>query len=234
MNDNPRAVMGGNNPPEESPIDAITAPYGDYITEAENWSDGQAVETEAQMHAVDDLRKKLRQWRLDLTKGQKDATAPLHDAWKAEGARWKPTLDDATRLEGCLVAAVDAFKRKLAAEKDEADRIARAKAAEAERIAREAARTAEASDINAQREAAALADAAKDARQEARIASNDTVKGMRTVTRHEITDYRALINWIAVNDKPAMAAFADEWARRNHKAKPQADGLRTWEEKEAY
>jgi hypothetical protein len=33
---------------------------------------------------------------------------------------------------------------------------------------------------------------------------------------------RDLVNWIAANDKPAMAAFAEAYAARNHKDIPDA------------
>jgi hypothetical protein len=60
------------------------------------------------------------------------------------------------------------------------------------------------------------------------------VKGLRTVTRYEITDHRALLHWIAANRRADMTAFIEEWARKNHRETQQADGLRGWTEKEAY
>ena len=233
MNDmNPRAMIGGNNPPD--PIDTITAPFEPYRSEAENWLDGAPVETEAQMDAVDALRKQMRQWRLDLEKGQKSATAPLHDAYKAELERWKPTIEDAKRIEGCLVAAVDGFKRKLAAEKAEAERQARAEAERKMREAAEAAAKANAADLEAQRAADNAKREAEAAVAAARDAANDTVKGLRTVTRYQITDHRALLNWIARNDRDAVTAFIEEWARKKHKTASAPDGLNVWQEKEAF
>lgn len=229
---NPRAVIGGNSPPD--PIDQITGPFEPFREEAENWLDGQPVENEAQMKAVDALRKSMREWRLALEAGQKAATAPLHEIYKAELARWKPTIEDAKRIEGCLVAAVDSFKRKLAAEKAEAERKARAEAERKMREAQEAARIANAADLDAQRAAAEAQYEAEKAAARAAAASKDTVKWLRTVTHHEITDHRALLNWIARNDREAITAFIEEWARRNHKKHRNADGLRVWEEKEAY
>lgn len=120
------ASIGHNNPPD--PIDAINTAHEGVRMEAENWLDGAEVENEAQMIAVDDLRKGAREWRMALEAGAKSATAPLYDAWKAEGARWKPTVDDAKRIEAGLVAAVDGFKRRLAAEKEAARREAERKA----------------------------------------------------------------------------------------------------------
>jgi hypothetical protein len=225
--------MGGNNPPD--PIDTICAQYDDTRTEAENWADGSPVENEGQMNAVDALRKGARQWRLDLEAGQKSATAPLHDAYKAELDRWKPTIADAKRIEGCLVALVDGFKQKLAAEKEIARKAAWQAAEDARREAEAKVAAASASNIEAQRAAQEALDAAADARAKA-SATCYKVIGMRTVTRYEVTDYKALINWIARNDKDAMTAFVDEYARRNHKTTSAGanDGLSVWQAQEAY
>lgn len=221
-----------NNPPD--PIDEALAPFGDFISEAENWLDGAAVENEGQMKAVDDLTKQLKAAKKAVEAAEESEAKPFYDQWKAAKARYKPTLDDLDRLVKGLVAAVDGFKRKLAAEKAEAERKAREEAARAMREAQEAARAAAASDIEAQRAAAAAQAAAEEAQRIAAAASKDTVKGMRTVTRYEITDHRALLNWIARNDREAMTAFIEEWARRNHKEKQSAEGLRVWQEKEAF
>ena len=232
MNDmNPRAVIGANNPPD--PIDAICAQHEGERMEAENWLDGTPVENEGQMKAVDELRKAMREFRLGLEAGQKSATAPLYDAYKAEGARWKPSIDDAKRIEGGLIALVDGFKKKLAVEKEAAEREARAEAARKMREAEETARIANAADIEAQRAAAAAQREAEEAQRRAVAASKDTVKGLRSVTRYEIIDIRDALHWIAKNDKDAMSAFVEDYVRRNHKTS-NITGVRVWQDKEAY
>lgn len=224
-------MIGHNRPPVE--IDDVVAPFDDAIQEAANWLDGTVVETEGQMNAVDAILKEIRAAAVAVDKAQKEATAPLHDAWKSEIARWKPTVDDLDRIKKGLTAAVDGFKRKLAAEKEAARRAAYEAAEKARREAEEAATRAAQTDIEAQRGAASLAHAAMDAHKAAQAASKDTVKGMRTVTRHEVCNMRLLVNWIATNDKPAMATFAEEYARKHHENIPQ-EIVRTWKEKEAY
>ena len=232
MNDmNPRAVIGANNPPD--PIDAICAQHEGERMEAENWLDGTPVENEDQMKAVDTLRKAMREFRLDLEAGQKSATAPLYDAYKAEGARWKPSIDDAKRIEGGLIALVDGFKKKLAVEKEAAEREARAEAARKMREAEEAARAANAADIEAQRAAAEAQREAEEAQHRAAAASKDTVKGLRTVTKYQIEDHRAALHDIASNDRDAVTAFIEDYVRRNHKTRA-INGVRVWQEKEAF
>ena len=221
-----------NNPPD--PIDEATAPYQDAIHEAGVWLDGTAVENVAQMKAVDAIAKQVRAARADLDRAKKSATAPLHDAWKAELARWKPTEDDLDRIQKGLAALVDGFKRKLAAEKEANRRKAEAEAWEATRAAREAAEAANAADLEAQRAAAEAQHQAEEAQRRAAAASKDKVTGLRTVTRYEITDPRDLLNWIARNRKDDVLAFIEEWGRRNHKPDPGAAGLRVWTERSAF
>lgn len=228
---NPRAIMGANNPPD--PIDEICAAYEGPREEAENWLDGTEVKTEDQMKAVDDLRKGMREFRISLENGSKSATAPLYDAYKAEGARWKPTIDDAKRIEDGLVGLVDTFKRKLAEEKKAAERKAWQEAEAARIEAERLAAAADVSNIEETRAAAAAAQEAEIARAQAAKASKDQVKGMRTVTRYEIEDYRAALNDIAQNDRDAVTAFIEDYVRRNYKARA-INGVRVWTEKEAF
>lgn len=224
-------MQGHNNPPD--PIDEICAAYEAERMEAENWCDGYPVENEAQMNAVDALRKAMRQCRIDLEKGQKSASAPLHDAYKNELARWKPSIDDTKRIEGALVATVDAFKRKLAEEKRAAERAAWEAAEKARRDAEEKARLADASNLDAQREADLAKQAAIEAEKAAQKARKDSVKGLRTVHKYEIENYKEALHWIAANDKDAVTLFIEAYVQKNHRSKDIA-GVKTWTEKEAF
>lgn len=223
--------IGHNNAPD--PIDEALAPYGDAISEAENWLDGEAVENEAQMKAVDAILKQIRSAGTDVTKAKKSATAPLYDAWKAEGNRWKPTEDDLDKLKKGLAALVDPFKRKLAEAKEAAKRAAYQEAERKEREARAAAAEADTANIEEQRAAAARAAEAQEAKKAAAAANRDTVKGLRTVQKYEIKDHRAALHWIAKNDSGAMTAFIEEYARRNFKEKT-IDGVNVWSDREAF
>ena len=120
------AVIGHNMPPD--PIDEALVPFGDVITEAEAWLDGQKVETEAQMTAADALLKGVKAARKAIDDARDMATKPLHEAWKSEVARWKPTQDDLDRLAKGLAALVNDFKVALAKAKEEARKKAEAEA----------------------------------------------------------------------------------------------------------
>ncbi|WP_232830657.1 hypothetical protein [Tropicimonas sp. IMCC34011] len=229
---NERAVVGHNNPPD--PIDEALAPYGDTISEAENWLDGERVENEAQMKAVDALRKAMRECRLSLEKGQKAATAPLHAVYKAELDRWKPSIEDTKRIEAGLVSVVDTFKRELDERKRAEERAAWEAANKARREAEAKAAAADTANIEQQREAEEAKRAAMEAEKAAQAAKRDQVKGLRTVTHYEVTDHKKLLHWIAANHRDDLTAFVDQWAQKNHKTNAHADGLRVWECQEAY
>lgn len=225
------APIGHNGPPD--PIDTALAPYADYIDEAQNWLDGEPVQDEAQMRAVDELAKTLKEARKDVDAARKAVTDPLHKAWKAEVARWKPTEDDLARLVKGLAACVEPLKKRIAAEKEAAKRAAWEEAQRVKREAEEAARAAEASNIEAVREADAAKARALEAEKAAQAASRDRQTGLRTVHRYEITDHRDALHWIARNDREAITDFVEEYVRRHHRAQPIA-GVRTWQDKEAF
>lgn len=229
---NVSASIGHNNPPD--PIDAALAPFGAAISEAENWLDGAPVENEDQMKAVDGLAKDIKAAKKAVEAAEESVAKPFYDQWKAEKARFKPTLDDLDRIVKGLISAVDGFKRKLAAEKADEERKARAEAQAAMLAAQVAARAAAVGDIEAQRESARIRAEADEAQRKAAAASKNTVKGMRSVTRYEITDHRALLNYIAKHVRDDLTAFIEDWARKNYKEFPVADGLRVWTEKEAF
>lgn len=220
-----------NNPPD--PIDEALAPFGDTISEAEGWLDGSPVENEGQMKAVDNLIKGMKAARKAVEAAEESEAKPIYDQWKAAKERYKPTLTDLDRIVKGLVAAVDMFKRKLAAEKEAKRKEAERLAWEETRKAQEAARLADATDIEATRAAAAAMDAAEAAQKAAQAAGKDIVKGLRTITRHEVEDHKAALHWIAANDREAVTAFIEAYAAKHHKDKAIA-GVRVWQEKEAF
>lgn len=231
MNDmNPRAVIGGNNPPD--PIDTALAPFNDTLEEVANWLDGATVENDGQLAATDKLLKDLKAARKAVDTARDDCTKPLHEIWKAEVARWKPTQDDLDRQVKCLVAAQAPYKARLAAEKEAKRQVAEAEARAKAEEARQAHLAANAASLEEQRRADDLLKAADEAAKQAARASKDTVKGMRTVQVYEITDHRAALNWIARNDRDAVTAFIEEYVRRNFKLR-QIEGVAVDTRKEA-
>ena len=212
MSNNSRLSMGGNNPPDA--IDEVISAYFDVLEEVPNWLDGTEIENEAQMKAVDALLSGVKSALKDLAAAEKSATAPLHDAWKAEIARYKPPKEDLCRQKVGLIAAQDKFKRRLADEKKAAERAAWAAADAARREAEAKAATAPATDLDAQREADEAQRKALEAIKAAQAAGKDTVKGLRTVKETVVIDVVALARYLWANDRQKQEEFQLERARK--------------------
>lgn len=226
------AGIGHNNAPRD-PLDDAISMYEDDRTEAETWLDGDAVKTEAQMEEVDKLSAAMRASKKAIEDAKEGEYRPHKTMCDNIVAKYKPTLEDTDRIIKGLVALVSGFKAKVAAEKAEAERLAWEEINRLRREAEAQAAKANAADIEAQREVAAAKQAVVDAEKAAKSVAKAAPKRMRTVTKYETVDLRALVNWIAANDKPAMAEFANEYARKNHAQIPDAV-VRTYSEKEAF
>ncbi len=231
---NPRAVVGDNRPP--TPMEEALAPFSDYLDEAKGWLDGEPVQTEAQMKAVDELIKQVKAAEKAITEAEQAASKPLHDAWKAEKALWKPSLDDIGRVKKGLVKIVGDFRKKLAEKREEERRKAEAEARRREEEAKAAAKSVDAGDLEAVLKAEEELEKAKAAKAE--VQDVERVKGLRKVTRYEIEDLRAALHWIARNDKAAMEDFVrgyvDRHAKPLFKQNKLIDGVRVWEDREAF
>ena len=228
---NERAIIGHNQAPD--PIDDALAPFGATLEEVANWLDGALVENAGQLKATDDLLKDLKAARKAVDAARDDVTKPLHDMWKAEVARWKPTQDDLDRQVKCLVAAQSPYKVKLAAEKEAARAAAQAKAHAIAEEARQAHLAANAASIDEQRAADDLLRQAEQARKVAARAGKDTVAGMRTVQVYEIQSHKQALTWIAQNDREALSTFIEDYVRRNFNTGP-IDGVKVETRKVAY
>lgn len=216
LTENTRAIPGNNNPP--SPIELVASQYDAVISEAQNWADGEPVTDEAGLTALDAVIKEFRTYKTTVGKAGKEMTDPLHKEWKAEVARVKVYTDDAQAVLDCLIQCGAPYRNKLAAEKKEAERAAWQAACDAEREAAELVAKANAGNIEDQRAAQQAQADALEASKAASTASKDKVKGFRTVTTPVIDDAKAVVNWIAINDRNAMLAFIEEYVRRNGKA----------------
>lgn len=226
-----KAAIGHNNPPD--PIDLALEPYGDILEEVGNWLDGAVVENDGQLSATDKLLKDLKAARKAVDEARDEFTKPLHEAWKTEVARWKPTQDDLDRQVKCLVAAQAPYKAKLAAAKEVARLAAEAEAAAKIEAARQAHLAANAASLADQRAADDMLKEAEDAQRAASRAAKDTVKGMRTVQVYEIQSHKEALNWIARNDREAVTLFIEDYVRRNFKLRP-IDGVKVESRKEAF
>jgi hypothetical protein len=169
---NPRAVIGGNEPPEPTPVEkppeAVANGYGaikvhidDLLIEAHNWADGVKVENQAQAdeisRLIDDLSKALG-IADDARVGEKQPFDAIIDEIQARYNFYIAPLKN--KKPGKVPLAIEALKAALKpfldAEKAKADQIAATARAEAQRLADEAAAAMRAAEVSnlAERDAA--------------------------------------------------------------------------------
>ncbi|MDF2382445.1 hypothetical protein JMG10_13265 [Nostoc ellipsosporum NOK] len=218
--ENPRAVIGGNNPPADEPAPqltgraAIEAHVGDLLSEAKNWADGEPISNHDQADAVGRLRGQLLQAVALVDDAAAKEKKPHNDAigeigvWQngftAKGLKKTPdgSLTKAVIAIGNLGAAwlrkLDEDKR--AREKEAADK-ALAAAQEAAAAREEAKDTTDLAVIDAAEDKLAAAmdliGAAKTVSKEKVQAGGDGFRAMSLRTVHKAT----------IEDAP------DAWAR---------------------
>lgn len=188
---NPRAVVGGNNPPADEPEtvepkwEAVQIHMDDLLVEAGNWADGVAIENQAQADAVASLRQRLQEASTLADEARKIEKAPLdlqvteiQDRYNAYIAPMK------NRKPGSVVKAAYALGNLLTPwlQKQEAEKRERQRAAqeEANKIAAAALQAhqeaAGSSDLGAIEEAAELMDAADQAQRQLRSVEKEKVQ----------------------------------------------------------
>lgn len=193
--------------PNATPFDLIAESATDLLTEARNWADGSAVETQEQADTVSRLIEELRLNAKAADEARKDENKPHDEAKAAVQAKYAPLFaDPKTKAPGQVFKAIDALKatlapflRKLDEEKREAERIAREAAEAKAREAQEAMRQAAANDMAAREEAEAKVRDAEAAQKAAKTAASDKAHatggsramGLRTVWKAHMADAHA-------------------------------------------
>lgn len=198
---NPRAVVGGNNPPPDETVTETVTPQwetvkiqmDDLLTEARNWADGAEIANQDQADAVGKLRQLLQDAasladtaRVAEKKPFDEKIAEIQDRYNAYIAPMKNKHPGSvSKAVTALGNVLSVWLNKLDAEKREREAAARAEADAAAAKAIEARKALEAStDLAASDEAAALLDAAEDA-----------AKALRSVERERVQakgEFRAI------------------------------------------
>lgn len=212
------APLGHNRPPEEDEpsvngqsFDALKAHAEDLLTEARNWADGVAIETDAQASEVARLIRALQkagalldEARVAEKKPLDDQIAEIQDRYNAliAGLKTKNSKPGSiTRAVNALSAATQRWLLAKEAEKRAREDAAHAEAQRLADEARAAQQAADATDLGAMEAAADVLDQAIVAQREAdRIARESvTVKGadgsraigLRKVWRPVLADRKA-------------------------------------------
>lgn len=245
---NPRAVIGGNAPPEPTPLEPLVGGYAaievhitDLLVEVRNWADGQAAETQAQADEISRLIDSLRKAEKAADDARVAEKKPLDEQIAAIQDRynvWIAPLKN--KKPGKIPVAIEALKAAL---KPYLDKLEAAKRAEAERIrkaaeeaaaqAAEAARAAATSANIEEREAAEdLVSAAADLEAQAKRAEKDKAHatggsramGLRTVYRAVLVNRGEALRHYAVTQPDELVALlqrlADQDVRRSIRSIP--------------
>lgn len=195
---NPRAVVGGNNPPaDEEPAaavepkwEAVKVHLDDLLAEAKNWADGIAITTQGQADQVATLRQNLQEAMSLADEARKVEKAPLdaqvaeiQDRYNAYIAPLKnKKAGSATKAAYALGNLLTPWLQKLEDEKRAREKKAREEADAIAAAALEAHQEAAGSaDLGAIEEAAELMDAADQAARAARSVEREKVQAVGEV-----------------------------------------------------
>lgn len=208
---NDRAVIGGNNPPEQTALETWEA-HAESLRER---AVGIVITNEDQAEVVATLIKDAKAAFKDIKSAITEARRPYMEAADKVSESFAPAKDSIEAVKRAGVNAESAWKDQKEAERQaaltEARRREREAQEEAARIAAQADPT-EADDIEAQREAEKSAAAAS--MEAKKLATAKPISGgSRTMTRYtgEITDERALWAYIHKTAPDDLRALLQQW-----------------------
>lgn len=234
------APRGHNNPPEdEEPalgaksFDALKAHADDLLTEARNWADGAAIETDDQAAEVARLIRALQKAGNLLDEARVAEKTPLdtqiaeiQDRYNAliAGLKTKNSKPGAlTRAINALDATAKRWLLQKDAEKRAREAEAQAEAARLADEARAAQQTADPTDLSAMEAAAEAMDGAIEAQRQANRIANESVSvkgsdgsraiGLRKTYRPVLQDRKAALLHYAATRPDDLVTFLCQLAK---------------------
>lgn len=222
---NPRAVVGGNNPPafDADQVAKFEEESQDFLDAAGAWLDLKTISTDAKAEELADFVTGCKKRKKAIDEARKAEKKPHDDRGKEVQAAYTPILEKLDRaIQRVGPLQEDFLRRKREKEQEEA-RKAREEADRQRREAEEAAREAEArNDVSGEVDAEA---AAKEARKAERTANKlskqrTTVKsatgggrasGLRTY--YEVAIDKPATVFMRYKDHPRMQALLQELAQ---------------------
>ena len=218
--------IGHNQPPEPTPYEAAVDDIDTLYIEAANWQDGTEIKTQADADAVSRLLDISRKEYKKADAARKLEALPFDEGKKEVQARYKPLLERATLIGNICKQALAPFLAKQEAIAREAERKAQEEAEAAERAAQEAFAKANATNIAEREEAERLAEIAKNAEINRKVAAKvkGTAKGgvravsLRTVYDSEITDFTAVARFYWEHNQSDLHGFFTGLVERDVRA----------------
>lgn len=214
------AVIGHNSAgaaptPYEVSRDRISEIHG----EAKHWLTGEPITSQEEADAVSKLLDMIGDEIKTAEQRRRDENKPFDDGKAEVQARYGRLIGETRSVTGTAILVRDACRKALTPWRERIEAERRAAEEQARKVAEAAAREAalafqvtRADDLEEREEAEALTRAAKEAEAAARKASKQTATGLRTITRSQVNDYRAFLNWIGANRPEALRGMLDTYA----------------------
>ena len=211
------APAGHNNPPA---FDTLSMAMDDARDTAKDFLDGKAIATQGEADAIGKIASEVKKLRKAADDARKVEKEPHLAASRATDAKWKPLDDKAGNILAAVQKPLTDWLTAVAAEQAKEAEAARQEAIAKQQTAIEAQR-ASAGNLEAVEAAAVLqkeADAAgrianRAEKAKPQIAGLDRAIGLRSRRVAVVNDYRALLDWIVANDRPAIEQFMDAYAQ---------------------
>ncbi len=212
------APIGHNSPPL---FDALSLAMDDARDTAADFLDGKPITDQGQADAVGRIVSEVKKLRKDAEDARKEEKRPHDDAAKAVQAKWLPLLDKADTIVTAAQRPLTDYLAKLAAEQARQAELAREEANRKQQAAIAAQRASEGS-VEAVEAAKAMQkdadkavkDAARAEKAKPQVAGMDRAIGLRSSRVATVRHYNLLLDWLIANDRPALEAFMDEYARK--------------------
>lgn len=176
MMENPRAVIGGNMPPEPTPFERAEAEVSKLYEEASLWLDGAKVDSQELADGIANLLNMLRAAEKAADAARTAEKEPHLKAGRAVDAQYKPVLERAKLAADACKKALAPWLAKVEAEKAAAAEAARREADEKRAAAEAAIRARDAANLEETAAAEALLKEAKKADAIAKKAEKDGAK----------------------------------------------------------
>lgn len=213
-----RAVTSTDNRPPRHEMFAMA--LDDVRLEAGHFLDGKPIETKDQADKIGIILSKAREIKRDADAARKQDKAPFLEAERKVDADYKPVIDTADDIISAAQRPLTAWMEAEATRQRQEAEEARKQALAAQQAALEAQRASE-GNVDAteaarklQREAdQATRAAGKLEKAKPNVAGESRAIGLRTYQVAEVTDRRALLEHVMVNDPDALTAFLAEYAR---------------------
>lgn len=180
---NPRAITGGNNPPEPTPYERAVKAVEDIFAETTLWLDGHAIDSQEMADGVGNLLTEIRKAEKLAEAARVAEKTPHDEAVKEIQSRYAPLIADTKAMKGKTVLAAEACKNALQPWLDAEDRriredarIAREEADRQREAAEDALRASDAQNLAERAAAEELLAASKRADTAANVASRQTAK----------------------------------------------------------